>query len=376
MAGEILSLEVLTEAGKTFNLVYKICPDGNPMLRDYVIGYRIFNIEIEMYTTIRSALETLLSSRIGKTELPLPTYFDGLCDGADDFLCLEDLRPSGYAMPDKYKGLNVEQAELAMRELAKFHAQTYFLIKHEGESFFDNPSLKQYGCSLWLDSGNVFTIFDDAMEVALEVLDKNSPVLAKRFREKVKTTGPLNDTIFRTARRTDSQYFPVICHGDFWSNNVLFKYADDGDERKPVGIKFVDFQLAHRGNIFEELQYFVFTSTTPALRKEHLTRVLEAYYDGFIETLEELKFPRPTNFTKGYFFDHFYQTFLPALFFLPYAIPLQLGLPGEPNPKKPETLEEGAEIMVAELKAQWEGSPRAIQRMVDILQEFVDLKLM
>ena len=352
------------------------------MLREYVVGQRVFNVEILMYTKIRTTLETLLQSRTGSDiKLPFATYYDGVCDGLNDCLCLEDLRPEGYVMPDKYKGLNFQQADLTMKELAKFHAYTYFFIRQTGESFFDDENLKQYAKAGWLEPefiGLMHEMFGGAMRAALNVLEKHDPELTEKFRTAVKDTPNIVKNAITTISRTDTLYFPIICHGDFWCNNILFKYENGSvDETKPIGIKFVDFQQSHRGNIYEELLYFIFTSTTPEFRKEYLTRVLDSYYESFTGTLDELKFPKPINFTKGFFIDHFYEGYFPILCFLPYAIPLQLGAPPEPhNSKQTETAEDQMKSMSKDFETKWEGSPRAIQRMLSILREFADLKLL
>jgi len=348
------------------------------MLREYLIGNRVFNIEIMMYTKVRSMLENLLKSRTGnEILLPLPTYYGGICDGENDFLCLEDLRPEGYIMPDKFKGLNLPQVDLALRELAKFHAFSYFLIKHQGEVIFEDESLLQYKKNWFLEPEMqpvVQGMFCGSMNTALNVITKINPELAEKYRALTGDNSNTVSLVSKTSCYTDKKYFPVIIHGDFWSNNILFKYTDS-DETKPTAVRFVDFQLTRRGNIFEELQYFMFTSTTPIFRKEHLPSVLNTYYTAFTETLDLINCPRPLNFTKGFFIDSFYDTYLPALGFLSYAIPLQLGQPQEASTEAPASPEDAIRIMQEAMVKQWEQSPRAIQRMENILQEFADLKL-
>ena len=329
-----------------------------------------------MYTNIRSTLETLVGSRIGKIELPFPKYFGGTCDGVNDFICVEDLRPSGYVMADKFSGLNFHQASLALYELAKFHAYGYFLIKYKGESFLDDDNLRGFEGSLWLKPTNIFTNFGRATKVAISALEKKDPELANRVRAAIPTD---NSAILNngtsTVRRTDTHYFPVICHGDFWCNNILFKYENE-NEMKPIGIKFIDFQLSHRGNIFEELQYFIFTSTTPAFRKKYLLQLLDSYYQTFTGTIEKLKCPLPLNFTRGYFIDQFYETYLPALCFILVAIPLQLGqYVGSESDDPQDPNEDPVETICKSLKLQWEESPMAFQRMEEIVHEFIELKL-
>lgn len=40
---------------------------------------------------------------------------------------------------------------------------------------------------------------------------------------------------------------PVLCHGDFWSNNVFFDVDDDGKINDHIAALF-DFQFAHPSN--------------------------------------------------------------------------------------------------------------------------------
>ena len=50
----------------------------------------------------------------------------------------------------------------------------------------------------------------------------------------------------------------TCCHGDFWSNNIMFKYGSDGIT--PVGVVLVDFQMSYSFTQFFDLVYFFMIS--------------------------------------------------------------------------------------------------------------------
>ena len=58
--------------------------------------------------------------------------------------------------------------------------------------------------------------------------------------------------------------FAVICHGDLWLSNILFKYSaisqTDQVEIKPNEVKFIDFQSARFASLATDLVLFLFTS--------------------------------------------------------------------------------------------------------------------
>jgi aminoglycoside phosphotransferase (APT) family kinase protein len=67
-----------------------------------------------------------------------------------------------------------------------------------------------------------------------------------------------------------------ILHGDYWINNMLFKYVEG--KSKPVSLKMVDFQTSRIGHPLSDVLYFLYTSTLPDLRDKHMLVLLGYYF--------------------------------------------------------------------------------------------------
>lgn len=107
----------------------------------------------------------------------------------------------------------------------------------------------------------------------------------------------------------------VLCHGDCWTNNFLFQYSKDGgnisdvrlqqisiinsnkmlvgvlqkliDVWKFVQVSIVDFQVARYGSPAMDLVSLLYCCTSVELRKQHLSELLEEYYDSIIDFLTQ-----------------------------------------------------------------------------------------
>ena len=55
----------------------------------------------------------------------------------------------------------------------------------------------------------------------------------------------------------------TCCHGDFWSNNIMFKYDKDGNVN---GTVLVDFQLILYGNPLYDVLYLLYISADSQFR--------------------------------------------------------------------------------------------------------------
>jgi hypothetical protein len=116
VASDILAIEVRTKSNRKLDLVYKIFPENDPIQKARVLDGKIFRIESAIYTGVIPALQKLLDkSGAEDKSLPLPKCYGAFNNDENDYLCLEDLRPQGYRMPDKYLGLNDSEVSLVLK---------------------------------------------------------------------------------------------------------------------------------------------------------------------------------------------------------------------------------------------------------------------
>ena len=101
-----------------------------------------------------------------------------------------------------------------------------------------------------------------------------------------------NDTLDIMFEKSPSPEVHTLCHGDFWSNNIMFHYDEEEDESSsksdfvpekctPTDLILIDFQLINYSNPCYDLVYFLYINTDLTFRDNHLKDVLKLYYNEF-----------------------------------------------------------------------------------------------
>uniref|UniRef100_A0A182MGH5 CHK kinase-like domain-containing protein n=1 Tax=Anopheles culicifacies TaxID=139723 RepID=A0A182MGH5_9DIPT len=201
----------------------------------------------------------------------------------DDLLVLEDLRVRSFTMPDRQAGLGSKQLEAVLVELARFHAVSLAykrrhpmefqkLINALEEGIFSQANAEWYRKYYDVLTRNAIQMVQQTVPEKKEHLAKLEEFLSNCF-------GHLVDLVNRESELS------VICHGDCWTNNILFRYGDDGAIAETC---LVDFQLIRHGSLALDLAYLIYCCTDSSLRKKNLQHWLMTYHHQLVRSLRLL----------------------------------------------------------------------------------------
>jgi len=197
----------------------------------------------------------------------------------EGILVMENVKKRGFVMFDKMRILPLDHFLLAMTNLAHFHGR-WLAYRWMGEQ-------GQLGGEAWgLDK------FKSALDTQKRVpqfvykqLLNGTAKTTKRILElegKEDLIPNVRHFFSVTSRRQLDRFMGNVtspidtcCHGDFWSNNIMFKYDQDG---KVDGTILVDFQLINYGHPAYDLMYLLYLSTDTQFRDQHMEECLQHYW--------------------------------------------------------------------------------------------------
>ncbi|XP_024085363.1 uncharacterized protein LOC106671002 isoform X2 [Cimex lectularius] len=221
-----LLVDVLLDSGQreSISIIVKSMP-STEFRRARLTEMGVFLREIYVYRDIIPNMEKLMEEAGDKSE----TVWCKCMDYTPyETLVLEDLSERGYKLVDRLKGLDFEHSKLAVLALAKFHAISVALQ----ERGFIPLNIFEKG--VYENAKAVADQFQEDM--LLQFIEQSNkswddewkPILAKIEHKMLRKIARLVDE----STLMDESTFRVLCHSDFWHNNMLFKYDEEGC--KPV----------------------------------------------------------------------------------------------------------------------------------------------
>ena len=223
----VVSSVVVTyeDDGKDKNVSYVVklnpCRSG-----DFeVMAAVMFEKEIGFYKTLLPLLNSELV-RANERELRVPSCYHCVETDKDEVIYLEDLRQLGYKMLDRKKGLDKEHTELILTELGRFHAASSLLMSRgefQGADMLKKLPILKEAFDAMNDENCKFNF-----NTYLPMLMDNAQNIAKRSKGYEKLVTYFSDKRELAADMLKEQFnvtdqFKVICHGDCWNNNFLFR---------------------------------------------------------------------------------------------------------------------------------------------------------
>ncbi|CAG4963018.1 unnamed protein product [Colias eurytheme] len=348
--GKLFQVKIVgktAEGLKETNLFIKQAPIKNA-LDNYLMMKEAYLREVFFYTELNVLYKKLQTDANIEPHEMLKT---GNCydESSIDAIIMEDLNMKGYKVLFRMDVVPLKFAELAIKEIAKFHALSFVVQEKMPEYFIAKKnSLKPV------------IHFNDFFEKFTYESVKNA---VKNFKEcdKEKILNNYSVIFSKYAKYMTDTVSSVncFCHGDFRPNNVLAKEIDG----QIIDVIPIDYQLFFYGSPITDLIFFLYLSTDRAFRKEHENNLKEVYYSTLKDFLHHFDINIETVFPRKLFEDDYENIreygFCLSLIMLPFCFCDESDLPDFENC--------GASDMKLEL------NERYYPRLDEIYDEFKDV---
>lgn len=195
-----------------------------------------------------------------------------------DVIVFDDLMSKGYKVLNPRESLSFDLVVLAVKKLAKFHAQTIILEKSKNIDVYN--SFKNYFLeTIYYMPEKVCNTFMNSAKLGVLHLvdyfyDSESTISKKVLKDKILK---VYDNIVDYMRPSET-FINTLCHGDLWTQNVMFQYVND----IAIDCVFVDFQSYRYVPPAHDLMSFMYLTTDRKFRRKYFDRVTELYYEGLL----------------------------------------------------------------------------------------------
>lgn len=181
--------------------------------------FGVLEKEMLMYTNVLPLYTNLLQAN-GDLDQLFPVTLH--TDSTTQTLILEDLKDRGYQIADRLKGLDMNHMKIAISKLSKLHACSMVLEQEK------RINLKSFQRGQIGKNGGVWNDWYKAMMNAMVDEIKTW----EGYENYVRKLEGLRTTFIDQASDMfdDIDTFPkVLIHGDYWTNNMMFSYDENGN---------------------------------------------------------------------------------------------------------------------------------------------------
>jgi hypothetical protein len=223
---------------------------ADPISRATGVAMRSYEAEVSFYRDLAHTVDI---------RTPQCHFADIDAATGEFVLVLEDLAPC--VQGDQLAGCTVDQAALAMEELAKLHAPRW-----------GDARLAELP---WLNRNT-----PESIETAAQLLASLFPGFLDRYGarldpEHVRIAEHFPPSLDTWLRQREAPF--VVQHGDYRLDNMLF-----GTEEGGYPLAVVDWQTVVLGPPLADASYFLGAGLLPEDRRQHEKALLRVYYDALV----------------------------------------------------------------------------------------------
>lgn len=266
---------------------------GGPMTMKMVLKHRqpgqdqfdVFGKEAAAYSIIIPQLLAL-----GKHMQPQPFIAPKCFYAGDNLLVLEDLNAQGFEMRDKTaRGLDLHHAKAVLSQLAGFHALSFAMKNGDSDKLRNlyGQHLKEV---FHTQADCLAEIFSHGLPTSLSIIAKEPGYKAKiaPLEQKVSSVDQLKE--FWRSQLTPQEPLALICHGDVWTNNFLWRGAAD-KQGEGLEVRILDYQVFRYGNPSLDISNFLCICVHADVLSAHFDELLTHYHTRLTDTLTALQAP-------------------------------------------------------------------------------------
>lgn len=205
-----------------------------------------------------------------------PECYESHVAERNECLFLEDLTTKGFSMIDRRnETISAEHVNLVMKSIGKLHAISFALRDQQPEKFRE---IVLPLTDLFMNQeSELFKVqFEKMKSCVLGCLsaDNDSFLIERLNRLYEKSNFEIAAECVNGAL---AEPYGVVCHGDCWTNNTMFKYDETN---KPTDVCLVDWQILRYCSPVTDLVYYIFLCTTKEMRDVHYDTFLSTYYES------------------------------------------------------------------------------------------------
>ncbi|KAL0126207.1 hypothetical protein PUN28_004971 [Cardiocondyla obscurior] len=233
----------------------------------------LFHIEKHAYTKV----------------LPVFGPFGPSCIYADEnTIIMEDLAEKGYVNCERRNYLDLDHTVFALKKLAKFHA-VGLGIKFNNPKQFDTltSDIKEM---IYRDDSKTAVMrscTESYMKSIIQYLDIIEPrtEAVETIKDYIVTNTEKMYDMLRPLFVSPKRRYETICHGDPWTNNLLFLHNNDG---KIIDLKLVDYQILRYTSVTTDFLYFMYSSVRSSLIERSFESLVKIYHNELLNELRRL----------------------------------------------------------------------------------------
>ena len=213
--------------GKELNVIIKL-PPPNAARREQFHAHAAFVRESEFYDSIYPMFKKFQEDKGIDVEkdgfYQVPSCYKSLTEEPLEALYLEDLKVTGFEMFDRFKDVTVDHVNRVMESLGKLHALSFAIKDQKPELIAPYREMKDIFLDRDLGSRDQLKLWFNSLtkQAAGSLADNTNEGLKQKANYILEHS--LLDILEDCVDSSAAEPYAVICHGDCWNNNIMYRY--------------------------------------------------------------------------------------------------------------------------------------------------------